>query len=62
MPYRLLLYKVEIWRNVLKETDKKEASRKDFRLPVIIIETLYDIKQALEVCFIFFALILFESY
>jgi hypothetical protein len=42
MPYRLLLYMVEIWRNVLKETDKKEARRKDFRLPVIIPCVLYN--------------------
>jgi len=33
---------VEIWRNVLKETDKKEARRKDFRLPVIIPCVLYN--------------------
>ena len=42
MPYRLLLYMVEIWRNVLKETDKREAHRKDFRLPVIIPCVLYN--------------------
>ncbi len=42
MPYRLLLYMVEIWRNILKETDKKEARRKDFRLPVIIPCVLYN--------------------
>ena len=42
MPYRLLLYMVEIWRNVIKETEKKEARRKDFRLPVIIPCVLYN--------------------
>jgi hypothetical protein len=33
---------VEIWRNVLKETDKREARKKDFRLPVIIPCVLYN--------------------
>jgi len=33
---------VEIWGNVLKETDKKEVRRKDFRLPVIIPCVLYN--------------------
>lgn len=42
MPYRLMLYMVEIWRNILKETDKKEARRKDFKLPVIIPCVLYN--------------------
>lgn len=42
MPFRLLLYMVEIWRNVLKETDKREARRKDFKLPVIIPCVLYN--------------------
>jgi len=42
MPYRLLLYMVEIWRTVLKDINKKEASKKDFRLPVIIPCVLYN--------------------
>jgi hypothetical protein len=42
MPYRLLLYMVEIWRDVLKNTDKKEAERKEFRLPSIIPIILYN--------------------
>ncbi len=42
MPYRLMLYMVEIWRNILKETDKREARRKDFKLPVIIPCVLYN--------------------
>src|SRR5690554_2219529 len=28
MPYRLLLYMVEIWRDILKNTEKNEAGRK----------------------------------
>jgi predicted transposase/invertase (TIGR01784 family) len=42
MPYRLLLYMVEIWRTVLKDTDSKESERKDFKLPVIIPCVLYN--------------------
>ena len=42
MPYRLLLYMVEIWRTVLKDTDRKEAERKDFKLPVIVPCVLYN--------------------
>jgi len=42
MPYRLLLYMVEIWRTVLKDLDKKEAAKKDFRLPVIVPCVLYN--------------------
>jgi predicted transposase/invertase (TIGR01784 family) len=42
MPYRLLLYMVEIWRSILKDTNSNEAQRKDFRLPVIIPCVLYN--------------------
>jgi predicted transposase/invertase (TIGR01784 family) len=42
MPYRLLLYMVEIWRTILKDTDSKEAERKDFKLPVIVPCVLYN--------------------
>src|SRR5690554_1908033 len=28
MPYRLLLYMVEVWRDILKNTEKNEAGRK----------------------------------
>jgi predicted transposase/invertase (TIGR01784 family) len=42
MPYRLLLYMVEIWRTVLKDTASKEAERKDFKLPVIVPCVLYN--------------------
>ena len=42
MPLRLLLYMVEIWRDILKNTEKSEARRKDFRLPSIIPIVLYN--------------------
>jgi predicted transposase/invertase (TIGR01784 family) len=42
MPYRLLLYQVEIWRDVLKNTSKEAAERKEFRLPPIIPIVLYN--------------------
>ena len=42
MPYRLLLYMTEIWRDIFKNTDKNEANRKDFRLPVIVPMVLYN--------------------
>jgi predicted transposase/invertase (TIGR01784 family) len=45
MPYRLLLYMVEIWRDVLKNTDKKEVERKEFRLPSIVPIVLYNGKS-----------------
>lgn len=45
MPFRLLSYMLEIWRDILKNTDKNEAARKDFRLPVIVPIVLYNGKQ-----------------
>lgn len=42
MPYRLLLYMVEIWRSILKDVPKKESRRKDFELPVIVPIVLYN--------------------
>ena len=42
MPYRLLLYMIEIWRTVLKDTTSKEAKRMDFKLPVIVPCVLYN--------------------
>ena len=42
MPYRLLFYMVEIWRDILKNTGKKEAERKGFRLPAIVPVVLYN--------------------
>lgn len=45
MPFRLLSYMIEIWRDLLKNTEKNEAARKDFRLPVIVPIVLYNGKQ-----------------
>lgn len=42
MPYRLLQYMLEIWRAILKDTDKKVARRKSFKLPAIIPCVLYN--------------------
>ncbi len=42
LPQRLLQYMNEIWRTLLKDTPKKEAERKGFRLPSIIPIVLYN--------------------
>jgi predicted transposase/invertase (TIGR01784 family) len=42
IPYRLLLYMNEIWRDIFKNTPLKEAERKSFRLPVIVPIVLYN--------------------
>ncbi|PYI57098.1 Rpn family recombination-promoting nuclease/putative transposase [Paenibacillus flagellatus] len=42
MPYRLLLYQTEIWRDVMANTDKVEAERKKFKLPAIVPIVLYN--------------------
>ncbi|MFA5537511.1 MAG: Rpn family recombination-promoting nuclease/putative transposase, partial [Bacillota bacterium] len=42
MPYRLLLYMVEIWRNILKDTEGNFAKTKDFKLPSIVPIVLYN--------------------
>ena len=42
MPIRLLLYMIEIWREVLKNTTKKEFKSKSFRLPSIVPIVLYN--------------------
>jgi len=42
IPYRLLLYMTEIWRDIFKNVSEKEAKRKSFRLPVIIPIVLYN--------------------
>ncbi|MFZ5592571.1 MAG: Rpn family recombination-promoting nuclease/putative transposase, partial [Bacillota bacterium] len=36
MPFRLLLYMVEIWREVFNNTPQNERESKHFRLPAII--------------------------
>ncbi|MFL0194288.1 Rpn family recombination-promoting nuclease/putative transposase [Clostridium sp. WILCCON 0269] len=42
MPIRLFLYMAEIWREFLKNTEKGEVKRKDFRLPAIVPLVLYN--------------------
>ncbi|MDQ0285390.1 hypothetical protein J2Z49_000491 [Desulfofundulus luciae] len=42
MPFRLLLYMVEIWRDIYNNTPEDERERKGFRLPVIIPAVLYN--------------------
>src|SRR5690606_10392381 len=44
MPYRLLLYQVEIWRYLLKD-EKTRTTKKSFRLPPIVPIVLYNGKQ-----------------
>ncbi|WP_248925277.1 Rpn family recombination-promoting nuclease/putative transposase [Paenibacillus hamazuiensis] len=45
MPYRLLMYQTEIWRDVLKNTPKPIPARKDFRLPAIVPLVVYSGKR-----------------
>src|SRR5699024_7091801 len=45
MPYRILLYMVEIWREYLKNKDENAVKQKDFRLPVIVPMVLYNGKS-----------------
>ena len=42
MPYRLLQYMMEIWREYLKDIDTNVAESKDFKLPVIVPMVLYN--------------------
>ncbi len=42
IPYRLLLYMTEIWRDIFKNVSENEAKRKTFRLPVIVPMVLYN--------------------
>ena len=42
MPYRLLQYMVEIWREYLKDIEANVAEAKDFKLPVIVPMVLYN--------------------
>ncbi|OPZ88191.1 MAG: hypothetical protein BWY74_03220 [Firmicutes bacterium ADurb.Bin419] len=50
MPLRLLLYMVEIWRDILKNTKKNETRRKGFRLPSIIPIVLYNGAEEWTAC------------
>ncbi|MFC6551311.1 Rpn family recombination-promoting nuclease/putative transposase [Cohnella cellulosilytica] len=45
MPYRLLLYQVEIWRYLLQNEEGSPANRKTFQLPPIIPIVLYNGKK-----------------
>lgn len=45
MPMRLLFYMTEVWRDVLKNTDKNEMKRKSFKLPAVIPIVLYNGKK-----------------
>lgn len=42
MPFRLLLYIVEIWRDIYNNTPEEERERKGFRLPAVIPAVLYN--------------------
>lgn len=42
MPYRLLLYQVEIWRYWMQQQEKKLTAQKMFRLPLIVPIVLYN--------------------
>ncbi|HSV32163.1 MAG TPA: Rpn family recombination-promoting nuclease/putative transposase [Atribacteraceae bacterium] len=42
MPYRLLLYMTELWRSIVQDVNGKRATRKDYRLPVIVPVVLYN--------------------
>lgn len=42
MPIRLFLYMSEIWREVLKNSEKNEVKSKDFKLPAIVPIVLYN--------------------
>ncbi len=44
IPYRLLLYMTEVWRDIFRSTSTKETERKNFRLPVIVPIVLYNSK------------------
>ncbi len=45
MPIRLLMYMIEIWREVLKGVGKEEIRRKDFKLPAIVPIVTYNGKD-----------------
>ena len=42
MPFRLLQYMVQIWRETYNNTPKEERERKGFRLPAIVPAVLYN--------------------
>ena len=50
MPYRLLQYMIGIWNDWIKNTDRNETKRKDFKLPVIVPIVLYNGDEPWTVC------------
>jgi predicted transposase/invertase (TIGR01784 family) len=46
MPFRLLQYMVQIWRETYNNTPKEERERKGFRLPAIVPAVLYNGKNS----------------
>jgi predicted transposase/invertase (TIGR01784 family) len=50
MPYRLLIYMVEIWREILKDLANGQEKLKEFRLPSIIPLVLYNGKNNWTAC------------
>ncbi|WP_017752317.1 Rpn family recombination-promoting nuclease/putative transposase, partial [Clostridium tyrobutyricum] len=45
MPMRLLFYIVELWRERLKNTSKKDIRNKNFKLPAVVPMVLYNGKN-----------------
>ncbi|MQL53263.1 Rpn family recombination-promoting nuclease/putative transposase [Desulfofundulus thermobenzoicus] len=50
MPFRLLLYMVEIWRDIYNNTLAGERERKGFRLPAIVPAVLYNGRRSWTAC------------
>lgn len=46
MPWRLLLYQVEIWRQVVRDTWENSPNSRSFKLPVIVPIVLYNGSRA----------------
>ncbi|QSZ27757.1 Rpn family recombination-promoting nuclease/putative transposase [Aceticella autotrophica] len=42
MPYRLLLYIIEVWREILKDSSLKQQKRKGYKLPAVVPIVLYN--------------------
>jgi hypothetical protein len=42
MPFRLLVYITELWRDIYKNTDEKRRKSKGFRLPPVFPIILYN--------------------